>query len=101
MRNQMFTMPGHDASGRQALGLMSANKEVGGHPVLSVTLKTTLVLGTLAYGVASWLSGGGLERAGLERIAANDSRLDEPLTTGSLGTVRHSPRLDPCVLLRP
>jgi hypothetical protein len=79
---------------------MSGDKEAGGHSVLSATLKTTLVVGALAYGFASWLSGHGLERAGLQRFAGTASQ-DEPLTTGSLGPVRHSPRVDPCILLRP
>jgi type IV secretory pathway TrbL component len=89
----------HDPGAKTSMS--GANKEAGGGSVLSATLKVTLVVGALAYGVANWLSAGGLERSGLERIALKAGNVDEPLTTGSLRSVRHSPQVDPCIVLRP
>lgn len=77
--------------------MFGSEKDGGGRPLLRGTLAVVLAVAASAYGMASWLSAGGLERSGLGRLAATMTGIDDPLTTGSIGK---STRLDPCVLVR-
>ena len=71
----------------------------GSRTILTGTLKLAAVTAALGYGLAAWLSAGGLETGPVGRIMADLRGTDEPLTTGSLGSLDRT-RLDPCQLRR-
>jgi hypothetical protein len=67
--------------------------------ILTGTLKMATVAAALGYGVAIWLSAGGLEQGRLGRVLADLRAGDEPQTTGSISSAKRV-QLDPCALSR-
>lgn len=71
----------------------------GSRAILTGTLKVAGATAALGYGLAIWLSAGGLEQGRLGRVIADLRSPSDPETTGSLGRLDRT-RLDPCVVQR-
>lgn len=72
--------------------------EEGRPSIIASTVKTVAIVGVLSFMAAGWLSSAS-DRHTLSRLAANVGQgVDDPLTTGSIGSRANSTRIDPCAV---